>query len=367
MDAQHAIVAAELSVSVLPRTEFASASFAANPHAIYRQWRASAPAHSVAGGNEFIVLGFDGVSHVLRSADFSSSPNRDFAPVLHGADPPEHTKIRRQIQCLFEHRSISARREEIRERTQSRVTGLMSMRKFDAVADLAAPLAHETACAWLGLDERKASRFLSHGAKSATWENLRRAMHPDGACALALESAGLGTTNATQLMAFLIVAGVDTVRDCILLCLLAVFRDARIIGLLSGPVAATVAELLRLEPPVHTVVRRAKVGSKVDEVTIPEGSTVWASIASANRDPSRFDHADEFVPGRSQSAMSFGAGVHACPGRHLGSIEVEEAMLVLIPHLQRLMSSAREPVIAFSGPGGAPALRQIAAWNLSFR
>jgi cytochrome P450 len=345
----------------------ASTSFAANPHAMYRQWLAAAPAHSVAGGNEYIVLGFDAVSHVLRSTDFSSSPNRVFAPVLHGADPPEHTKIRRQVQSLFEHRSISARRDEIRDRTQSRVTGLMSMRKFDAVADLAVPLARETACAWLGLDEREAARFLSHGGKSATWENLRRAMQPDGAFARALESAGLGATSATQLMAFLVVAGVDTVRDCILLCLLAVLRDTRIVDLMTGPVAATVAELLRLEPPVHTVVRRATVGSTVDGVAIPEGATVWASIGSANRDPSRFDRADEFVLGRSRSALSFGAGVHACPGRQLGSIEVEEAMLALIPHLPRLMSSAREPVIAFTGPGGAPALRQIAAWRLSFR
>jgi cytochrome P450 len=76
---------------------------------------------------------------------------------------------------------------------------------------------------------------------------------------------------------------------------------------------------------------------------------------------------DDFVPGRSGGALSFGAGVHRCPGRRLGSLEVEEAILALLPNLEQVMSSAAEPQVKFTGPNGAPALRQVPHWKLSFR
>ena len=345
----------------------ASAEFARDPHTSYREWRSISPTQRLSGGQEVMLLGFDAVSRVLRGTDFSSSPNREFSPVLHGADPPRHTKVRRQIQELFEHRATTARRDEVRDRTQSRVSTLMKRRTFDAVADLALPLAHETACGWLGLKEREASRFMSGGVRSATWAGLQKAMRSDSALLEALEAGELGNSDAAELAAFLMVAGVDTVRDCILLCLLACFRDERIIPLASGPIAETVTELIRLEPPVHTVMRRATLTCEIDGVAIPEGATLWASLASANRDPSRFQKPDEFVPGRPGAALSFGAGIHASPGRRLGSLEVEEAIFALLPKLERVMSSAREPVIRFTGPDGAPALRQIPHWKLSFR
>ncbi|MEU3096926.1 cytochrome P450 [Streptomyces sp. NPDC006967] len=83
-----------------------------------------------------------------------------------------------------------------------------------------------------------------------------------------------------------------------------------------------VEEVLRLYPPVQTIVRFASEDLIVQGVEVPRHSAVLASIAGANRDPRVFDHPDRFQIGRSlKGSIPFAVGAHACPGAMLAKAE----------------------------------------------
>ncbi|MEV5126097.1 cytochrome P450 [Streptomyces decoyicus] len=83
-----------------------------------------------------------------------------------------------------------------------------------------------------------------------------------------------------------------------------------------------IEEVLRLYPPVQTIVRFASDDVTVQGVGIPRHSAVLASIAGANRDPRVFDNPDRFRPGRSlKGSIPFAVGAHACPGAMLAKAE----------------------------------------------
>lgn len=54
------------------------------------------------------------------------------------------------------------------------------------------------------------------------------------------------------------------------------------------------------------------------------GDIVWLGVASANRDPRKFDHPDDFDPDRGDLShhLGFGAGPHRCLGMHLARHEL---------------------------------------------
>ncbi len=81
-------------------------------------------------------------------------------------------------------------------------------------------------------------------------------------------------------------------------------------------------EVLRLYPPVQTIVRFAAEDLTVQGVEVPRHSAVLASIAGANRDPRVFDSPDRFQTGRSRKgSIPFAVGAHACPGAMLAKTE----------------------------------------------
>ncbi|MFI7503193.1 cytochrome P450 [Streptomyces sp. NPDC049687] len=83
-----------------------------------------------------------------------------------------------------------------------------------------------------------------------------------------------------------------------------------------------IEEVLRLYPPVQTIVRFACEDLTLHGVDVPRHSAVLASIAGANRDPRVFDHPDRFRTGRSpKGSIPFAVGAHACPGAMLAKTE----------------------------------------------
>src|SRR4029079_18067915 len=80
-----------------------------------------------------------------------------------------------------------------------------------------------------------------------------------------------------------------------------------------------VEETLRIESPIKGDFRLSRVATNVGGVDIPAGTTVMVLTGAANRDPRRFDRADEFVVDRvnARQHIAFGHGVHTCPGAPL--------------------------------------------------
>ena len=70
---------------------------------------------------------------------------------------------------------------------------------------------------------------------------------------------------------------------------------------------------------------------------VPAGSVVHACFGAANRDPSRWDHPDEFDPGRPlQAHLGFGGGPHICLGMHVARAEMQTAIAALLTRLPNL-------------------------------
>lgn len=101
------------------------------------------------------------------------------------------------------------------------------------------------------------------------------------------------------------------------------------------PAAALVHETLRLDPPVRGTRRRA--AAPVPELGLPEGASVFLDFAGANRDPDVFADPDPdiFDPSRGSTAhLTFGHGLHRCPGR-------DHALAIACGVLEPLLAGVR--------------------------
>jgi cytochrome P450 len=98
---------------------------------------------------------------------------------------------------------------------------------------------------------------------------------------------------------------------------------------------SAVEELLRYEPPVHTLPQRTPPADiDVAGVTIPKGSALTLLLASGNRDPGRLTDPDHFDPARRDNQhFDFGSGIHRCFGAPLARLETQIALTALIHHL----------------------------------
>jgi len=122
-----------------------------------------------------------------------------------------------------------------------------------------------------------------------------------------------------------------------------------------------VHELLRCEPAVPLLPRRAPYGGVISGTELPVGAFVLAGIAAANREPDRFPEPDRFDPRREPSEiLTFGFGVKYCPGNHLARQQLTVALDVVLDRLTNL------ELVAASEPAGAilrSAPSVIAAWE----
>ena len=127
-------------------------------------------------------------------------------------------------------------------------------------------------------------------------------------------SAGLSTTNLISNLYYRLLTSADFDRM--------LRADPSLI-----PVA--VDESLRFEPPVLFLFRTATQPAEISNVTVSAGDRLVTGIASANRDETVFERANEFRLNASDPEhLAFGAGPHLCLGNHMarmeGRVAVEE-------------------------------------------
>ena len=81
--------------------------------------------------------------------------------------------------------------------------------------------------------------------------------------------------------------------------------------------------MLRLESPIKSDFRLARVATTLGGVAVPAGTTVMLLPGAANRDPRHFDCPAELRVDRpnARQNVAFARGVHSCPGGPLARIE----------------------------------------------
>ena len=298
------------------------------------------------------------------------------------ADPPAHTRIRSTFRHAFTPQAVRGWRPMMERVTAELIGRYPRDEEFDIMPGFAADVPVAVIAAILGVPDDMRSRFRewSYGYAS-TFDPMVQGPPRSQAITTALELfdylGGLvaarradprddlisalvrtETVDGDRLddiellaqLALLLVAGNETTTGLIGSGLTLLFDHPETMHRLRADpsgLPAAVEEMLRIDPPLHLVLRRTTVDVRVGDRDLPAGTLLYPSPAAANRDPRRFDAPDEFRVDRTDNKhLAFYHGVHFCVGAQLARAEAH----VVFDHVLRTFPDIR--------PGAARPVRR---------
>ena len=293
-------------------------------------------------------------------SDFAKEKPWRLPSLLLEVDPPLHDRTRKLMDKVLSPAAVRGLRHAFTVAADTLIDDLLMRGSFDAVRDLAEayPLTVFPDAVGMPPENR---RFLlpygnmvfnSFGPRNAFFEaaladaepvlawvqaqSRRDALSPTGfgaAIHAAVDGGDFSVAEAEILVRSLLTAGVDTTVNglCAAVYCLARF-PAAFQQLRADPSLARPAfeEAVRLESPVQTFFRTTTRDVTIGEETIPEGSKVLMFLGAANRDPRRWERADEYdITRRNAGHVGFGTGIHGCVGAVLARLEGEVVLAAL--------------------------------------
>lgn len=343
----------------------------------------------------FIALSHDAVAEILRDGERfpSSGYARTIGLVLGHSilEMDEHARVRGVIQQAFSKRALEHWEHDL---VSPIVNGLIdrfaARGHADLVRELTFPFPVSVIARMLGLAERDHATF-----HRLSVELISLVIDPAAgfAASLALKEmfarvvAERRRVPTDDLISVLAHAELDGAR----LDDEAIFAFARLLtpagaettyrsssnlffGLLTHPeqldavrrdrslVLQAIEEGLRWESPLPGIQRTCARDTEVQGVAIPAGAIVLVSMASANRDETRYERPDEFDIFRpAKTHMAFAFGPHRCLGMHLARMESRVVLETVLDRLLdlRLDPEAKDPHITgelFRSPLELPVL-----------
>jgi cytochrome P450 len=292
-----------------------------------------------------------------------------------GADPPEHTRMRRIVSRGFTPPRIVEMVNAIDTIVERCLTGIDAAGSFDVVERLAIPLPVEMICHILGIDrsyygqvKEWSDAFAAAGTGdiqgslegqllmlntvkdfSTFFVPLVDARRADpmndliSTMVRAIDNEALSTVETMTMAITIMVAGNETSTNLIGNTVVELLANPGQLELLVADpslLPSAVEEANRFTAPIQFSFREVTEDTEVAGVPIPRGAIVVPHMASANRDPSYFDDPDSFKIERPLGKnLSFGHGIHFCLGAHLAGQEVRTAVGAVVPHLKRLQLS----------------------------
>lgn len=347
-----------------------SHEFHEDPYAVYATLREHAPLYYNEDLDFYAVTRHEDVAAVLRDNETYLSGygtvlelmGADYGEVMAGnpmilfMDPPDHTKLRRLVSLAFTPRAIARLEDHIRSHTAELCDRLAAAGGGDFVDSFAAPLPMHVIFEMLGvpsedrpqvrewidrmLDRIPEPPYIPDYAMEAALHNseynqdliAEHRKHPQDnligdllAAEITEEDGERRQLSDGEILGFIGLlggAGNETITKLLTntLVLLQRHPDARRRAV-EDPTALknAVEESLRFWAPAQYNGRTTSREVTLHGETIPEGSTVVAFMASANRDERRFPDAEVFDIDRSgkESHLSFGVGIHFCLGAAL--------------------------------------------------
>ncbi len=367
--------------------------FVESPYEQYARLRDAAPVHHSSLLHGWVVTRFDDVALLLRDSTISSSihnatptpltineiqrlteqPRAARTVVL--MDDPDHARVRRLMAEPFRPRGIERLREMITQRVAEAFDRLSATLgrgtvEFDLIADFAYPLPVQIFSEMLGVPEEDHPRFRYWTQCVARTVDPIMSEEEREECLRGLDemysylegqAAQKRAKPADDLMSYLVnaeIEGEQLTHEELMAQLVTLYMaghepTAALIGagtlaLLRSPdqlarvraepglLRNAVSELLRYDGPNQFVRRITTQPTVVGDVELPAGAVIYASPASANRDPARWGAtADEVDVERADAGqhLQFGAGIHACLGSHLARLQAEIAFAAIFERL----------------------------------
>lgn len=301
---------------------------------------------------------------------------------LMGMPPEAHARLRRMVSRAFTARRVAALRPRIAEITHGLIDGLVAHGgPADLVERLALPLPTAVICEMLGIPQadRHIFRDFTEALMSATryteeqvaqaceefadylrgYVAMRRERPEDDLLSALVQAHDDGETltenELLMLTGGLLVGGHETTAHQLAGHVAVLLSDrSRYELLVARPelIPAAVEELLRFVPlwvsagPSRVATEDVEIGG----VTIRAGEAVVYSLASANRDETVFERADEVVLDRAANPhMAFGQGPHFCLGAPLARAELQCSLEALTSRLPGLRLAVPEEKLTWHG------------------
>ena len=275
-----------------------------------------------------------------------------FSDQLPSFDPPMHTNHRHLMMRLITPKRLGENEDFMWEYADQLIDGFIDSGHTEVVADFAEPFTLTVVADLEGVPESDHSLFrerlstvhksLEHkpleflyGKFAEYIEDRRREPRGDVLSGLANATFPDGSTpevgDAALLAANLFAGGQETTVRLLTFAmrmlaerddLQAAIRDDR------DRIPNFIEETLRMESPLRTQFRMARVTTELAGVTIPAGSSVMLAPGAANRDPRMFENPHEFELNRANARqhMAFGHGIHTCAGAPLARAEGKVAI-----------------------------------------
>jgi cytochrome P450 len=280
---------------------------------------------------------------------------------LTGIDPPEHTRLRRPLVGWFTVRRMRLLADRIAEIAADHLSAMQQGgTRADLVPAYAEPIPALTICELLGVPYADRDSFRSHVhvlmSTAATMEakdaaivalheyllGLVRAKraHPTDDIIGALTATDLSDDELAGVGAILLAAGLDTTANMIAMGTFALLVNPdQLAALRADPdlIDSAIEELLRYLSVADIGLRSALEDVEVAGRLIRAGESVTYSMATANRDPRRFDDPDRLDLRRNAGGhVALGHGLHQCLGQQLARVEMRAAFPTLVTGLPGL-------------------------------
>jgi cytochrome P450 len=342
-----------------------------DPYPHYRRLRAEAPVYHVAERGLWVVTRWDDCMEVVTNPGQWSSARGNFIndlPERLGAtmattDPPRHTELRNLVEQVLTAARV-AQLEPLIRTTARELIDAFGDGEVEFVGAFAASLTtslmgylfgmpaadHQQLRSWLNAalhtsearsGDRPPPEFQMIFGYIAALVRQRRAAPQDdmtsGLIAAERDGSKLSDQEIIITIGTIIAAAIQSTNMQLGNALVALAQHPEQRAELRATPAlipAMVEEAVRWDPALQGLLRTATADAELGGASIPAGASMFVSFASANRDETRFAHAERFDVHRSiDQHLGFGWGPHICIGRPLARLGMRVAFEELLPRL----------------------------------
>jgi cytochrome P450 len=276
-------------------------------------------------------------------------------------DPPRHSVLRGLLAKAFTPAAMEAMRPDIVRMADELAAAIPAGLEIDIVQKMTTPLPVAVIAGMMGVPGERAGDFKRwsnailgiqdqplDAGRFQTIMELRsyfagivteRRASPGGDLVSALTAVRESSEHLSddQVVAFcmlLMIAGNETTTNLLGNLLDRLARAPEAWAALRADqkrIDAAIEESLRIDSPAQVIVRRATRDVVVSGETIRQGELVMTYLASANRDPAKWNDPANFELARTRERhLAFGHGVHTCIGAPLARMEAKAAMTALV-------------------------------------